>query len=202
MDAPVRVEGKVVGMVCCEHKAKRQWASDEVAFAGEIADLVAKVILESQQQRRNRYLATSLPTCVATSGVNGLAWSFARFSGRLGQGCECRPSLLAQLETDEQGREVLRCIGVWSVDGLLVEEEREFLLNEVEVPYQIEAMRAGKGVLCITKTLPEPCRQFYEKRGVKSVMVVPVFVESRWWGIWDFPRAVRRDIGTTQTSPF
>jgi PAS domain S-box-containing protein len=186
MDAPVRVEGKVVGIVCCEHKAKRQWASDEVAFAGEIAELVAKVILESQQQRRNRYLSTLSQLALQLLASTDWRGVLPVFLEDLGRVANADRAFLAQLETDEQGREVLRCIGVWSVDGLLVEEEREFLLNEVGVPYQIEAMRVGEGVLCITKTLPEPCRQFYEKRGAKSVMVVPVFVESRWWGILGF----------------
>ncbi|MFA0784998.1 GAF domain-containing protein [Fervidibacter sacchari] len=185
MDAPVRVEGKVVGIVCCEHKAKRQWASDEVAFAGEIADLVAKVILESQQQRRNRYLATLSQLALqllASTDWHGVLPVFLEDLGRV---ANADRAFLAQLETDEQGHEVLRCIGIWSVDGL-VEDEREFILSKVGVPYQIEALKTGEGVSCITRTLPEPYRQFYERRGVKSVLVVPVFVESRWWGILGF----------------
>jgi len=182
MDAPVRVEGKVVGIVCCEHKAKRQWASDEVAFAGEIADLVARVILESQQQRRNRYLATLSQLAfqlLASTDWHGVLPVFLEDIGRV---ANADRAFLAQLETDEQGQEFLNCIGIWSVDGL-VEDEREFILSKVGIPYQIEAMKTGEGVSCITRTLPEPYRQFYEKRGVKSVLVVPIFVESRWWGI-------------------
>jgi len=182
MNAPVLVEGKVVGIVCCEHKAKRRWADDEVAFAGEIADLVAKVILESQQQRRNRYLSTlsqlSLQLLVSTDWHGVLPV----FLEDIGRAANADRAFLAQLETDEQGHEVLNCIGIWSVDGL-VEGEREFILSKVGVPHQIEALKTGEGVSCITRTLPEPYRQFYERRGVKSILVVPVFVESRWWGV-------------------
>jgi two-component system NtrC family sensor kinase len=120
MDAPVRVEGKVVGIVCCDHRAKRQWASDEVAFAGEIADLVAKVILESQQQRRNRYLSTLSQLALqllASTDWHGVLPVFLEDLGRV---ANADRAFLAQLETDEQGREILRFIGVWSVDGLLL----------------------------------------------------------------------------------
>ncbi|MEJ7613194.1 MAG: GAF domain-containing protein [Candidatus Fervidibacter sacchari] len=182
MDAPVRVEGKVVGIVCCEHKAKRQWASDEVAFAGEIADLVAKVILESQQQRRNRYLATLSQLALQLLASTDWHGVLPVFLEDIGKVANADRTFLAKLETNEQGHEVLRCIGVWSVDGL-VEDEHEFILSKVGVPHQIEALKTGEGVSCITRTLPEPFRQFYEKRGVKSILVVPVFVESRWWGI-------------------
>jgi PAS domain S-box-containing protein len=185
MDAPVRVEGKVVGIVCCEHKAKRQWASDEVAFAGEIADLVARVILESQQQRRNRYLATLSQLALQLLASTDWHGVLPVFLEDMGMVANSDRAFLAQLETDEQGREVLRCIGVWSVDGL-VEDGSESLLSEVGAPYQIEALKRGEGVFCITKILPEPYRQFYENRGIKSVLVAPVFVESRWWGVLGF----------------
>ena len=182
MDAPVRVEGKVVGIVCCEHRAKRQWTSDEVAFAGEIADLVARVILESQQQRRNRYLSTLSQLALQLLASTDWCGVLPIFLEDIGKVANADRAFLAKLETDGQGHEVLRCIGVWSVDGL-VEDEREFILSKVGVPYQIEAMKTGEGVFCITRTLPEPYRQFYEKRGVKSILIVPIFVESRWWGI-------------------
>ncbi|MFN3422660.1 MAG: PAS domain S-box protein, partial [Armatimonadota bacterium] len=78
---------------------------------------------------------------------------------------------------------------VWSADGL-VEEEQEFLLDEVGAPYQVAALRMGEPVLSIVKTLPEPYRQFYEQRGVKSILAIPILVESRLWGVLGF--SVRR----------
>jgi len=51
LDASIRVEGEVVGVLCLEHiGAPRTWQPDEIAFVGELADQYAQVL--SSQQRR------------------------------------------------------------------------------------------------------------------------------------------------------
>ncbi|MFF7706359.1 EAL domain-containing protein [Pseudomonas sp. NPDC007930] len=55
LDASVRVDGQVVGVLCLEQRGEsRPWQSDEVAFAGELADQFAQVITN-----QNRRAATS-----------------------------------------------------------------------------------------------------------------------------------------------
>ncbi|QCI10293.1 EAL domain-containing protein [Pseudomonas putida] len=45
LDASIRVDGQVVGVLCLEQTATpRAWQSDEIAFAGELADQFAQVI--------------------------------------------------------------------------------------------------------------------------------------------------------------
>ena len=51
LDAGIRVDGEVVGVLCMEHTGvARTWQPDEIAFAGELADQYAQV-LTSQQRR-------------------------------------------------------------------------------------------------------------------------------------------------------
>jgi diguanylate cyclase (GGDEF)-like protein/PAS domain S-box-containing protein len=55
LDASIRVDGQVVGVLCLEQiGATRAWQSDEIAFAGELADQFAQVI-----SNHNRRAATS-----------------------------------------------------------------------------------------------------------------------------------------------
>ncbi len=55
LDASIRIDGQVVGVLCLEQYSKtRVWQSDEVAFAGELADQFAQVI-----NNHNRRTATS-----------------------------------------------------------------------------------------------------------------------------------------------
>ncbi|EJM61965.1 sensor domain-containing phosphodiesterase [Pseudomonas sp. GM48] len=55
LDASIRVDGQVVGVLCLEQTgATRAWQSDEIAFAGELADQFAQVI-----SNHNRRAATS-----------------------------------------------------------------------------------------------------------------------------------------------
>lgn len=52
MDAPIRVGGKTVGVVCHEHVGrKRHWTPDEQTFAASIADLVS-LGLDHQERRK------------------------------------------------------------------------------------------------------------------------------------------------------
>ncbi|MDO8580778.1 MAG: LuxR C-terminal-related transcriptional regulator [Candidatus Omnitrophota bacterium] len=52
LDAAIRISGKIVGVVCHEHiGSPRRWQADEMAFAGEIADQVAHVILNSERKK-------------------------------------------------------------------------------------------------------------------------------------------------------
>ncbi|HSQ39775.1 MAG TPA: GAF domain-containing protein, partial [Anaerolineales bacterium] len=53
LEAPIRVYGQIIGIVCHEHVGPcREWLSDEIAFARQIADLVAQVLLNANIRRR------------------------------------------------------------------------------------------------------------------------------------------------------
>lgn len=52
LDAAIRVRGSVVGVVCHEHiGAPRRFFSDEIAFAGQIADQAAQVLLAAERKK-------------------------------------------------------------------------------------------------------------------------------------------------------
>lgn len=52
LDAPIRLRGQIVGVVCHEHVGPcRQWQNDEVTFAGEVADQVAQTLLNSERKQ-------------------------------------------------------------------------------------------------------------------------------------------------------
>ncbi len=52
LDAPVRLGGRVVGVLCLEHVGgQREWAADEEQFAGSLADLVA-LAMEANERRK------------------------------------------------------------------------------------------------------------------------------------------------------
>jgi PAS domain S-box-containing protein len=50
LDAPIRIRGRVAGVVCLEHVGEpRVWHSAEVAFAGEVADHVSQAVSNAQR---------------------------------------------------------------------------------------------------------------------------------------------------------
>ncbi len=57
LDAPIRVGGQVVGIVCHEHIGPaRRWYEDEIVFAGEVADQVAQALLNRGRQEAEKAL--------------------------------------------------------------------------------------------------------------------------------------------------
>ena len=59
LDASIRIDGQVVGVLCLEQSGRgRIWRSDEIAFAGELADQFAQVI--SNHHRRAATSALNL----------------------------------------------------------------------------------------------------------------------------------------------
>ncbi len=45
MDVPIRHQGRMIGIICCEHCGpKRTWSADEVTFASGLGDLVGRAI--------------------------------------------------------------------------------------------------------------------------------------------------------------
>ncbi len=50
LDATIRVGGEVIGVLCLEHSdGARTWHTDEIAFAGELADQYAQVLAHQQR---------------------------------------------------------------------------------------------------------------------------------------------------------
>lgn len=60
LDAGVRVSGRLVGVVCCEHRGeRRKWRTDEVTFAGGIADQVAQLLVNAEHRAAGATLRES-----------------------------------------------------------------------------------------------------------------------------------------------
>jgi PAS domain S-box-containing protein len=60
LDAPIRVSGQMIGVVCHEHVGPvRQWTEDEQSFAGSIADAVSLACEESERKRTETALRES-----------------------------------------------------------------------------------------------------------------------------------------------
>lgn len=55
LDAAIMMHGRVMGVVSFEHRGEaREWTSDEITFAGEVADQVAKALVQSERMNALR----------------------------------------------------------------------------------------------------------------------------------------------------
>jgi PAS domain S-box-containing protein len=73
LDAPIRFSGRVVGVICHEQVAeKRRWLSDELTFAGGIADQLALTLTNEARRRAEHALALQRDLGIAAAASSDL----------------------------------------------------------------------------------------------------------------------------------
>jgi GAF domain-containing protein len=61
LDAPIRVGGRMIGVLCNEHVGPaRQWSADEELFAASVSDLIALAIESSRRHQAEAQLRSAL----------------------------------------------------------------------------------------------------------------------------------------------
>ncbi len=51
LDTPIRHHGVMVGIICIEHRAAKHWQTDDIVFAGFLADIYGRALSASERQR-------------------------------------------------------------------------------------------------------------------------------------------------------
>jgi diguanylate cyclase (GGDEF)-like protein/PAS domain S-box-containing protein len=64
----------------------------------------------------------------------------------------------------------------------------------------LAALASGKPKGLLTREAPEPLRGLFERAGAKSVLLMPLFVDNKWWGHIDFEDCRRLRAWTTAES--
>lgn len=59
LDCPVRQHGRMVGILCAEHRgARREWSAEEIAFLGSLSDLFGRVLTAAERRDYQQRLET------------------------------------------------------------------------------------------------------------------------------------------------
>ena len=56
LDTPIRHHGVMVGIICIEHRSTKHWQTDEIVFAGFLADIYGRALSASERQRYQHQL--------------------------------------------------------------------------------------------------------------------------------------------------
>ncbi|WP_317065917.1 PAS domain S-box protein [Methanoculleus caldifontis] len=84
----------------------------------------------------------------------------------------------------------------WTAEGVAAEidEPESQNISYREMPRWHEALSAGGSIAGPVRTFPDYEREYFEPRLIRSVAVVPVFVNEQWWGFIGFDENRRERI--------
>jgi two-component system, cell cycle sensor histidine kinase and response regulator CckA len=78
----------------------------------------------------------------------------------------------------------------WAAEGVESQVDNPdmygFSLVEMGLAGWEEAFRRGEVVHCQVRTLAPESREHFERQAIRSLVVVPIFVDDRWWGLLGF----------------
>jgi PAS domain S-box-containing protein len=171
LDVPLRREGRVIGVVCCEHVGtSRTWSSEEQTFAASLADLVS---LALETDRRLRYtqrlkiLRHTDRAILAAGSANEIAEAALTAFHEL---VPCK-RLSVALFDDAAGAATL--IGVVSAEPTALGSGSKIASGAFG---SMEALRLGTPYLIpdIAERNPSDARDALETDGIRSIASIPL----------------------------
>ncbi len=172
IEAPIRLHGQIVGIVCHEHVGPpRTWQPDQVSFASQVADMVAQVLLNADLHRRAEELAaiTRVSREISESpDLDQVLWSIAHQAAQLSR-------------SDGSGVFSYQADGQLTIEvGYGVAESFIAAINERGVPVGIGVIGravAERRAVQVADTHTEPgyaFREIADMEHVRSVLAVPM----------------------------
>ncbi len=172
IEAPIRVHGKVVGVVSHQHDdTKRAWYPDEITFASQMGDLVAQALLNADLRRRADELATITRVGREVTSVSNLARVFDSIARHARELSRADASGVIGFRAD--GR-----LYLVAADGIEAEPVRRFNARGVRVGEgaigESIAARQPVQVSHISVTADEITSQIMAVEGASAILVVPM----------------------------
>ncbi len=178
IDAPIRVRGRIVGVLCCEHRgAPRDWRPEEIHFVNHLSDLVGQAFLYAENERRVREVTLLGKIISATALADNLQEAMERVCAELAHFFGAPQAAFALL--NPQGT-VAEVIAEYRQPG------RPSALNEtipVEGNPSMACLIEHRQPLAIPDAqhdpLLEPVHDLMRRRGTVSLLLIPITVGQR-----------------------
>ncbi|MEW6777145.1 MAG: GAF domain-containing protein [Bdellovibrionota bacterium] len=192
LDAPVRLEGRTVGVVCHEIVGSlRKWTTEEQNFAGSVADIVALALEQWERSRAERLLlgtARATDELLRNPDLHGAIEAVVKI---LGEAADAdRVYLFERHPHPSTGEEVYSNTYEWCREGIPPQIHNPLLHNLspkiVEGTDIYKRLLQGEAFGGLVRDLPDTLRLLQEAQGVLSMIIVPAFVFGEAWGFLGF----------------
>ena len=201
MDAPIRVGGKLFGVICIEqhrcpsYPERREWTAKEQAFASSLSDLMAFAVENSERHRLEEIVQKTNERMMAVNHAAALL-----LTTKDNEDVEAK--ILASMDLVGKANNVDR-VHVWkneTIDGTDYHVCIYSWFNEVgkktknvfkgykyafdEGPQWGDELSKGKSISGPISNRPSMDRRFLKKFDLKSIVVIPLFLDEQFWGFF------------------
>jgi diguanylate cyclase (GGDEF)-like protein/PAS domain S-box-containing protein len=211
LDAPIRNDGQLVGVVCHESSHRRLWTAEEEHFAGSIADLVSRSLdacerAKAEESLRHRIEFEKLISQISTNFINlgpdevdgGIRSALEMIGGFVG----ADRSYVMLLDDDRRYGSLAY---EWAAPGV-PQRQTEGQLQHVPIagfPWIMERLSRFEHLYVprVSELPPEAVseRRQFEHDGTRAVLAVPMFFNRTLVGYAGFNSLHREDPWNEET---
>jgi two-component system cell cycle sensor histidine kinase/response regulator CckA len=205
VDVPILRNGEIASILWFNTAEPRRWTPYEVQTLTEAANQLG-IVLERAEAREQRERAAAelrardaILASVMASAQRLLAeptWLAAApdLLARIGTSVGASRAYVFENGHDEEGRLVTSQRCEWVAPGIAPEIDNPLLqeldLDAVGLSRFVEVVGSNRLYAGAVSELPEGERAIFEEQQILSIMTVPIFVGSDWWGFIGFDDCV------------
>ena len=204
VDAPLRRDGRLVGVLWFNTPGPRRWDAHEVTVLCDVAEQLAAVLAGAEarelQRRAERDLRSRDAILEAVSrsaeaflGHETLDGAMESLMRELGEATGASRSYVFENVPGEGPAPYAMRRVLWPQDdsGTSDDPRLGHVRPAPHFPRWAALLGSGEPVSGSTSTLPPEEREPLGLMGTRSVVAVPIFVDDAWWGFLGFEDCVR-----------
>lgn len=178
LDALVQLRGQAVGMICHEHLNPREWTQDEVAFASQVADLIAQVYLHAETHQRLQEVSLLSRVINITASATSLQPALQQICEALAQFFDTSRSAFALMNDNGTHAEV---IAEYRAEDDMPSAMGTYI--SVTNNPSMEHLVRYQTPLAVSDTRTDPrletVQPILRRHGILAIIIVPVIAEGR-----------------------
>ncbi|MBZ0220396.1 MAG: sigma 54-interacting transcriptional regulator [Candidatus Methylomirabilis sp.] len=178
--------------ILCEYKnlPMRDGKANIIGVIGTARDVTERKKTELVISQRDRVLEAIRFLTEELLETSSLEKAFDEILKRLGEAIEVSRAYIFENHTDRDGALLTSQRYEWAAPGISPQIENPTLqaypFHENGFSRWVKAMERGEAVQGHISGFPESEKPLLENQGIRSIAVVPIFVENRWWGFIGF----------------
>jgi PAS domain S-box-containing protein len=184
----IRADGRIAWAILCVSMV-RDRAGEPLYFVSQVMDITERKLAEATLTDRDTIMRAVASCAEALLAAEDWRDAIHAALVELGQGADVSRAHVFSGREDEEGRTRSTLVAEWAAPGVdqYIDhpELRERLPTEIEAAWFAE-LRSGRIVQAHARELPDEERAIFEAEQIRSLVLVPVFVDGSWWGCLGF----------------